>query len=328
MIDKIIHDILAFTDQSSSSVSAVKRLSGGINSHVYKITTGSRNVIIKIFLKDRTSSFKRFNAEIKFLKYVNQLCNSVPRLIAVCEHHQAIVIQYIEGSIYRSKNDLTPDDLSSALLFLNKLGSHDTGHLDFISHMASDGYLKVSDHLRNIERRLENMTILHLPKSLQKSGKFYLEYSLSLLDRETNRIHKDLINGDYPDEIRPEDLRISPGDFGFHNAIKTERGPIFYDFEHSGLDDPAKTISDFILQPRIPVAKRDYRSLQNLGYMFSQTISSPRSVSLFKVLKLKWLCIILGVLSEERLFEIMSATSLKDPEPFIEERFDTASRYI
>ena len=42
-----------------------------------------------------------------------------------------------------------------------------------------------------------------------------------------------------------EDLQISPSDFGFHNALRTNTGPVFFDFEFSGWDDPAKTIIDF-----------------------------------------------------------------------------------
>ena len=45
-------------------------------------------------------------------------------------------------------------------------------------------------------------------------------------------------------------LCISASDFGLHNAIMTERGIVFFDFEFAGWDDPAKAIVDFLLQPQ------------------------------------------------------------------------------
>lgn len=48
--------------------------------------------------------------------------------------------------------------------------------------------------------------------------------------------------------------RLSPGDFGFHNTIRLPGGSLFFvDFEHAGLDHPAKTINDFFLSPAVPI---------------------------------------------------------------------------
>ena len=55
---------------------------------------------------------------------------------------------------------------------------------------------------------------------------------------------------DYDRDIDLGQQILSPSDFGFHNALRNREGDIiFLDFEYFGLDDPAKTISDFILHP-------------------------------------------------------------------------------
>jgi hypothetical protein len=43
---------------------------------------------------------------------------------------------------------------------------------------------------------------------------------------------------------------LSPGDFGFHNAVRRPDGRLaFVDFEYFGWDDPAKMTADVLLHP-------------------------------------------------------------------------------
>ena len=52
------------------------------------------------------------------------------------------------------------------------------------------------------------------------------------------------------DVLAPHRRTLSPSDFGFHNAISSDAGPlVFVDFEYFGWDDPAKTVADFVLHP-------------------------------------------------------------------------------
>ncbi|MDP7353887.1 MAG: phosphotransferase [Desulfobacterales bacterium] len=44
----------------------------------------------------------------------------------------------------------------------------------------------------------------------------------------------------------PQELILSPSDFGFHNILVDEGGKLYFlDFEYSGWDDPAKLLADF-----------------------------------------------------------------------------------
>ena len=53
-------------------------------------------------------------------------------------------------------------------------------------------------------------------------------------------------------ELLPAERCLSPGDFGFHNALARPSGEIcFLDFEYAGWDDPAKMIANFFCMPEL-----------------------------------------------------------------------------
>ncbi|MEM6797570.1 MAG: hypothetical protein AAF725_26620, partial [Acidobacteriota bacterium] len=63
-------------------------------------------------------------------------------------------------------------------------------------------------------------------------------------------------------ELDPQHRRLSPSDFGFHNALQDPEGRwSFVDFEYFGWDDPAKTLCDLLLHPRAGVPRRRRKSL-------------------------------------------------------------------
>src|SRR6185503_11886129 len=47
--------------------------------------------------------------------------------------------------------------------------------------------------------------------------------------------------------------RLSPSDFGYHNAVLADDETVrFFDFEYAGWDDPAKLVCDFFNQVEVP----------------------------------------------------------------------------
>ena len=64
---------------------------------------------------------------------------------------------------------------------------------------------------------------------------------------------------------------LVPSDFGFHNALRDERGRLtFIDFEYFGWDDPVKLTADVMLHPGTPVASElrlRFRNAAAAGYM-------------------------------------------------------------
>jgi hypothetical protein len=102
---------------------------------------------------------------------------------------------------------------------------------------------------------------------------------------------------DWEAALEQAERRISPSDFGFHNAILgPDQRLRFIDFEYAGWDDPAKTACDFLCQVQVPVPSE-------LAHKFLEPLiaddSAPqaradRIAVLLPVYRLKWCCIVLG----------------------------------
>jgi hypothetical protein len=98
--------------------------------------------------------------------------------------------------------------------------------------------------------------------------------------------------------LSPDERRLSPSDFGFHNALRTPDGRLrFIDLEYAGWDDPAKTVCDFFCQVQVPVppkfAEPFMRAIDPDGD--SQAAFHRRCVRLLPAYQMKWCCIALNV---------------------------------
>src|SRR5436190_18977344 len=97
--------------------------------------------------------------------------------------------------------------------------------------------------------------------------------------------------------LRSAERRVSPSDFGFHNALVRPRGGLcFIDFEYAGWDDPAKMVCDFFHQPavRVPtgfLAPVVQAALEGLP---EPERHRERIRLLMPVYALKWCCIVLN----------------------------------
>jgi len=91
--------------------------------------------------------------------------------------------------------------------------------------------------------------------------------------------------------------RLTPSDFGFHNALVGKGGRLaFIDFEYAGWDDPAKTICDFFCQQAVPVPLRHFPIFVRgaLSGLKRPGLHRQRVAMLMPVHRLKWCCILLN----------------------------------
>jgi len=114
-----------------------------------------------------------------------------------------------------------------------------------------------------------------------------------------------------------KDLIITPSDFGLHNALISGSGePYFIDFEYAGWDDPAKTICDFFLQPKIPIPQMHFHAFAQ--QVCSMSINSEQTLQrtklMFPVCKVKWCCIVLNVFARAGKTRRQFANSGQNPE--------------
>ncbi len=104
-----------------------------------------------------------------------------------------------------------------------------------------------------------------------------------------------------PTDILPAGERVlSPSDFGLHNMLRSADGDFwFVDFEYFGWDDPAKTLSDFLLHPAEEMAlPRDVKECFARGFLelFQEACPSLpwRVGALLPLYAAKWALIILN----------------------------------
>jgi hypothetical protein len=169
------------------------------------------------------------------------------------------------------------------------------------------------------------MVVEHLQPTLQPEAQQLLDKLKRMLERQSRRLESQLALGDLVDEQHPSSFCVSPSDFGFHNAIKAPMGVRFFDFEFAGWDDPAKAIVDFFLQPRVPVRTKDFEL-----FLIATDLEKERQrcVDLSQVLKLKWACIILAVLSPSRALAITRVDDMFMHASSIRSQLRLASEYL
>ncbi len=307
---------------------SLKRLQGGINNQVFRCGQAGEFWVIKGYGPAKPGQNDRMQAEVEFLGFAAQAApNFTPALIHVDRERRCAVLEHIEGKTFREDVGASEAAVNEAVEFFRQLNAQYELAQRSINLRAAEGYLSLHEHLNNVHERLNRMTCVHLYPHLRP----HAETLLSQLDRalaETEKSTSSMISrGIVADTISPELLCISPSDFGFHNAIQSAKGIYFIDFEFAGWDDPAKASYDFILQPRVPVAKQPSPLLGALA-LENREIVSRRCKAIGPILELKWVCIQLAVLQPERLEEILVNLPEQTASTVVKKRLEKAGQYF
>lgn len=299
-----------------------ERLSGGANNNVFRCRTATDSLIIKRYREQNFgASATRRDSEVAFLQYAARYASDfIPRLIGSHQHLEMIALSDLDGVAFDAVSPPSGDDVASAVEFYRHLNA-DLKAVDQYPVIAREGFLAISEHMRHVDRRLSKFSTRHLPLSSMKRARDALTHVFQTKDRVFNEVRATIYSGKVPDEISIRDLRISPGDFGFHNALKIAKKTRFFDFEYAGLDDPAKTIADFILQPRIPItATKSEEICAQFAEGSNAASIQSRVVVLGKVLSVKWATIILSPLDPAQFAHLKNHVS--DLTTELNRRFD------
>ena len=303
------------------------RMHGGVNNRVYRCGDERRKWIIKGYPATGNGSRDRMRAEVDLLQLASEAAPSyVPRLIHVDEERRCIVMEHIAGKLFREGMTPSTKALEGAVDFFRLLNSKPEDARRTISLNAAEGFLSLREHMANVEERIERMQYSHLPKGDRGQA----IQQVSRLKEELEKIHETtdkLIRvGHLADQIRPESRCVSPSDFGFHNAIMSEKGVKFFDFEFAGWDDQSKTAADFLLQPRVPVSWKE-STLRGFLREFRKKQDTRRLRVLIKILKLKWICIILNILEPGRMDRLLAILDETECREIVKNRLSFALAY-
>jgi Ser/Thr protein kinase RdoA (MazF antagonist) len=268
----------------------VEPVSGGTNNRVFRIGLGAESRLLKISAHKADDPRDRFSAEQEFYDFLEAgRVNSAPRRFGFEPSHRAAVYEWIDGR--RVGAEVGEKELDAALEFVAKVQQSVPPNADRI---ASEACFALSDHLALIDRRID--ALRSRLRARQVVGSF-VDDELMPAWRKTQ---KELAGRPAADFAASSGRRLfSPGDFGFHNALRKADGQLFFfDFEYCGWDDPAKTVADIFLQPESPVALGYWNSFceafgerLKLGDSFADRADALRP--LFAV---KWACILLNAL--------------------------------
>jgi len=307
---------------------ALVQLSGGNNNHVFQCSTHDYNWVIKGYPFQEEGKRNRMQAEVEFLRYAELVApEKVPKLIGIDIDRNCVILEHIEGQVFPEGVPPAKEAISLAVDFFRQLNAEHATANQMISMPAAEGYIRLSEHIKNIKQRLNDMDCEHLHAEAKPQAKYMLANLVGKHEQIQETIERKISRGDLVDELQPEELCVSPSDFGFHNAILTKNGVVFFDFEFAGWDDPAKTILDFILQPRVPSYQEPSPLRMSIQEKKLTSAFDRRYEALKPILKLKWVCIILSVLSRERLEKLKRLTSDLDVTNLINQRLSIAVSY-
>jgi thiamine kinase-like enzyme len=268
----------------------IEPVSGGTNNRVFRLRLGEESRLLKVSVRKADDPRDRFGAEQEFYDLLDvRRVSSAPRRFGCEPSQRTAAYEWIDGR--RVGAELGERELGAALEFVANVQQSVPANADRI---ASEACFALSDHLRLIDRRIDALQSELRARQVVRS---FVDGELIPAWRQTQR---ELGGRPAADFAASSGRRLfSPGDFGFHNALRKADGElVFFDFEYCGWDDPAKTVADIFLQPESPVDLAHWNSFceesrdrLKLGDSFAD-----RAAALRPLFAVKWACILLNAL--------------------------------
>ena len=325
-LDDVVPEFVSFwANQLRCDVDTIRKLSGGINSNVYCCSNQEGQWVIKSYATHQSTQSIRMKAEVDFLEYASKVAPGyTPKVRYQDAYRNCIVMEMLDGEPFKPSEVVSEQVAEEGLRFLRKLNSDRSVARQNIHFQAAEGYLRISDHIVNTQARLSRLRVSHISSQTQGKARELVSYTNEALRRAREQFDEFRQKGIVRNRISEDLLYVSPSDFGFHNAIRSNDVVYFIDFEFAGWDDPAKTIIDFILQPKCPVSIDLDRLIAIYPELDSKTLRK-RCEILFPILRTKWLCIILSVLDPLRLKSLGEGTETNS---LVLNRLSTAEEFI
>lgn len=276
---------------SRAKIAKASLLRGGANNQVVKIDcTDGNTFVMKRYFYHEKDPRPRLDAEYTFLNYAwNQGIRTIPQPIQKDVHRRIGFYSYIDGrsSTFLDANQAYVAAAADFVSNLNRTRFHET---DFMK--ASEACFQPQDFLIAVETRIRRLILWEKQETHLGLRSFLQHELIPAWDRAKAQCDLKKI------DCLPGDFILSPSDFGLHNTLfKEDNQPIFIDFEYAGLDDPAKTICDFFLQPKFSISMSyfDVFSEQVASLSLNPEKTLKRTRSVFFLSQIKWCCIMLNV---------------------------------
>ena len=229
---------------------------------------------LKCFDPEKSSLRLAFEREKHFYRLLKSLdTHQTPVLLASGgEEEGTLLLSRISGRSLREQ-EINRKAVQQAADFIVSVNQANDPEIARSTPMASDACCAISDHL-NAGADLVAQT--------QQCRKHADVPTLAFLNDELEPVWQKILGAvlvqfqtagiDIRQSLPQEQWILSPGNFGFHNALLTpEKDVCFVDFAQSGWEDPARLINRFFcignLPPKIDHWGAVIRALQNLPFL-------------------------------------------------------------
>jgi len=284
-----------------SRVISVNLISGGANNRTYCVTTSDRRYALKSYLRQDVDPRDRLEVEfgaIKFLNHHGEL--AVPSGIACDRRAGFALYDWLDGE---KITDPGERDIGAALGFVKRLKSLSYEQAALELPLASEACLSAQELIKQIQDRLSRLQ--GVSEAHQRLKDFlkqdvvplFLDFRDHALSQYDDR--KWLVEREIDKDFRT----LSPSDFGFHNALKTIDGNVFFvDLEYFGWDDPVRLVADFLLHPGMQLNDDLLRLFANEAFQIFCDDENfiDRFDLLYPLIGLRWVLIILNEFLPER----------------------------
>lgn len=279
---------------------AVDLLKGGKNNRVYRVSSGDKKALLKSYFRHPGDPRDRLSTEFEFSSFAwSSGLRCIPRPISRDSESGLALYEFVDGEKLDA-NQLTRETIQAAADFFKELNRHRTKAEATLVRPASEACFSLASHIQLTDKRIGRLLAAIEQTALEPSAEEFIRSKLLKAWTQVSANASQLIaklDLPYTAEIEPAKRRLSPSDFGFHNALRRTSGEIcFLDFEYSGWDDVAKTACDFFLQPAIPVSAAYFNSFVDelIEEFDNKHLERERIRVLLPVYHVKWACILLN----------------------------------
>jgi len=274
----------------------ISSLREGGNNRLYRVETPDGNYVLKCYFRHPGDTRNRLDTEFTFATFAwRHGIHCIPEPLCRNDSTFCALFGLVEGKPLNS-GKIGVKEISQALTFCLDLNALRTRPDVLTLANASESCFTLQAHILRIDERFDRLRTITISDELDRQCIEFVKNPLT--EAWTQIRHRIERSVDYSADVplKPADRVISPSDFGFHNAIKTETELIFLDFEYAGWDDPAKVVGDFFSQVAVPVPTKFFAWVADA---ISELTSEPENMLhrmrlLAPLYRIKWCCILLN----------------------------------
>jgi hypothetical protein len=277
---------------------SLHQLPAGGNNRVFRVDVNGTRALLKAYFQHPEDRRDRLGAEFSFCSFAwaNGM-RSVPQPLARDVNNRLGLYEFVEG------RKLLPEEIDEsairqAIAFFLEVNRH--RHLPAASELpaGSEAYFRLGDHVACIERRLTALREIDRSSAINREAAEFVCDQFSPAWGVVRRWIDERVRSlglSVDAEIPRQDRRLSPSDFGFHNAILADGGRLrFLDFEYAGWDDPAKMVCDFFCQVAMPMPGNCFGMMVDAVAADLSEQFRGRVAVLMPAYRVKWCCIVLN----------------------------------